>query len=454
MIQRMRNRLRALLMPSCLPVWCLLITSAPAHANQEAIVGHWEGAYVRLGSIQTVTLDFAVQGGKLEGTYDVPELDIAGEPIREIEEDFPNLTFRLTYGLFTMHLSPDIGEMTGENKNWNPPVTLHLKRKQKPSEIQFGREDIRFNNGRVTLAGTLVKPLTLGPHPVLIIIHGSGDQGRKDNYYSLWGDFFAQHGVAALIYDKRGVGQSSGNHEHATFDDLAGDVLAAVDVLKERADIKPDQIGLFGISQGGWLAPLVASRTSDVDFLILDVGPAVTVQEQELDRVEYSLHADEFSEDDVREALSYTKRVFAAAYTGEGRAELYALAGEVKAKGWVDYVGLVTSDEDLEGWRLIRYDPAPLLKKTTIPLLALFGEFDVLVPPQENTGRMESYLKEAGNRDFTIRVIPGVGHNMETFGRLMGGDWKWPEKYWIWPRRSPEFYQTILTWLTERGLAR
>ena len=67
---------------------------------------------------------------------------------------------------------------------------------------------------------------------------------------------------------------------------------------------------------------------------------------------------------------------------------------------------------------------------------------------------MDSYLEEAGNRDFTIRVIPGVAHNMETFGRLIGDDWKWPEKYWIWSRRSPEFYQTILTWLTERGIAR
>ena len=115
-----------------------------------------------------------------------------------------------------------------------------------------------------------------------------------------------------------------------------------------------------------------------------------------------------------------------------------------KAKKWVEYVELVSSDEDLEGWRVIRYDPAPVLKKTNIPLLALFGELDVLVPPNENVDKMQSYLSEAGNGDFVIHVIPGVGHNMETFGTLKGGEWKWPENYWIWSRKSPQFYQTIL----------
>lgn len=437
----------------CLLVSCLTLAN-PCRAQDTTVVGHWEGAYVRLGSVQTVMLDLAVQDGKLGGTFDVPELEIVGEPIKEIGGEVPNLTLRLTYGLFTMHVSPESGEMTGENKRWNPPLTLHLKRKEKRQTAHLPHEDFRFNNGMATLVGSLVKPVSKGPYPAIVIIHGSGEQGRNTSYYSVWGEFFARQGVAALIYDKRGVGQSTGDHERATFDDLAGDVLAAVAALKKRSDIKARQIGLFGISQGGWLAPLVASRTDDVTYLILNVGPAVTVQEQELHRVEYSLRADEFSEEDIQQALAYTRRVFAAAYRGERKEELFAEAEQLKSRKWAAHVELVSSDTDLEGWRLIRYDPSPVLKKTTIPLLALFGEFDVLVPPKENVDRLRAYLSDAGNDDFTIRVIPGVGHNMETFGTLKGGKWEWPEKYWIWPRKSPALYPAILTWLTEHGITR
>ena len=228
--------------------------------------------------------------------------------------------------------------------------------------------------------------------------------------------------------------------------------MAALQLLRARRDIDPDRVGLFGISQGGWLAPLAASRTNDVDYLILDVGPAVTVEEQEMDRVEYSLRADGFSEGDIRNALQYTKRVFAAAYTGSGTQKLFEDAADVAQRKWGSYVQTAHSGADLEGWRLSRYDPAPVLRKTTVPLLAIFGGEDVLVPPEENVGRMREYLTTAGNGDFTIRVIPGVGHDMETFGALKGGEWDWPEKYWVWPRKSSAFHKTIITWLSDHDI--
>lgn len=180
----------------------------------------------------------------------------------------------------------------------------------------------------------------------------------------------------------------------------------------------------------------------------------MSVQEQELHRVEYSLRADEFAEEEIQSALAYTRRVFAAAYDGEGKQELFGEYEQVKSRKWANYVELVASDADLAGWRLIRYDPISVLEKTKLPLLALFGEFDVLVPPRENVDRLRAYLTKAGNDDFTIHVIPGVGHDMETFGTLRGGEWDWPERYWQWPRKSPQLYPAILTWLTERGITR
>lgn len=431
---------------------CVVSRPAPADAQQETIVGHWEGAYVRLGAVQTVLLDFAISADGLKGTYDIPDLSIYGEPVADIDYHAPQLVLKLNYGVFTMLVSHDVNEMTGENRKWNPPVSLHLKRKLKDPLPPYPQEVVRFRNGGVALVGTLVKPLTPAPHPAIIIVHGSGAQGRADNFYRFWGDFFARHGVAAFIYDKRGVGQSGGNYKQATFDDLAGDVVAAVASLRKRKDIIPLQIGLFGISQGGWVAPLAASRTRDVKFLILDVGPAVTVEEQELDRVEYSMRADEVPEQDITEAITYTKLVFKVAYNGEGQSELTALTQRVRKREWAKYVQLVESDQDLADWKLSRYDPGPVLKKTTIPVLSLFGEKDVMVPPKENRDKMERYLQEAGNKDVTIRIIPNVGHDMESFSTLKGGEWKWPEKYWVWAKKSPLFYDSIITWLVKHRI--
>jgi hypothetical protein len=115
-------------------------------------------------------------------------------------------------------------------------------------------------------------------------------------------------------------------------------------------------------------------------------------------------------------------------------------------------VQLVESDQDLTDWKLSRYDPAPVLKKTTIPILSLFGEKDVMVPPKENRDKMERYLQEAGNKDVTISIIPNVGHDMESFSTLKGGEWKWPEKYWVWAKKSPLFYESIITWLVKHRI--
>lgn len=428
------------------------IPSRPQDAPPESLAGHWEGAYVRRGAIQRVSVDFIAGADGLEGTYDIPDLSIYGESIQQIDYRPPILIFKPKYGVFTMHVFDDVQEMTGVNDKWNPPVRLHLKRTVKDPSLPYRREDVVFDHGGIHLGGTLYEPIRSAPYPGVVVVQGSGAQGRETYYYRFWGDFFARHGVAALIYDKRGVGASSGDFTKATFDDLAGDASAAAELLRRRQDIDPKRIGLFGISQGGWLAPLAASRTPAVKFLILDVGPAVSVREQELDRVEYSMRADGAPKEDIEAALAYTKWAFEAAYTGRGQDELEARLRAAHGQPWAKYVQLVESAGDLEDWARIRYDPAPVLKKTTLPILCLFGEKDLLVPPQTNEAKMRAYLRTAGDSDVTIQVIPGVGHDMERFATLEGGAWQWPDEFWVWARKSQRFYQAIVDWLVSHGM--
>ena len=135
---------------------------------------------------------------------------------------------------------------------------------------------VSLSNGNVTLAGSLFLPGGTGSHPAVVLFHGSGQQLR-DESMARW---FAEQGVAALAYDKRGVGESSGDFRQVPFIDLAGDGLAAVAFLKARSEIDPRRIGVWGLSQGGWLGPLAASQSRDVAFVIAVSGPGVSPGEQ------------------------------------------------------------------------------------------------------------------------------------------------------------------------------
>jgi hypothetical protein len=121
-------------------------------------------------------------------------------------------------------------------------------------------EDVTFHNGSVRLAGTLTVPKAAGRHPAVILIHGAG-RTIPTRDFGYWSSYFSGHGVAVLAFDKRGGGASSGDANTATYEDLADDVLAGLTYLQSRSDIDPNRIGLYGTSNGGYIAPLASARS-------------------------------------------------------------------------------------------------------------------------------------------------------------------------------------------------
>ncbi len=282
------------------------------------------------------------------------------------------------------------------------------------ARLALRREEVTFANGEVALAGTLTLPPGPGPHPAVVLLHGSGPLTRE--WFPLWTDTFARLGLAALAYDKRGTGGSGGDWKTSDFHDLAGDATAAFDLLRSRPDIDPRRIGLWGISQGGWIAPLVAAQHPEVAFVILHAGPATTVAEQVLANVEWELHAYELPEDEVRSALAILRLSddFTRSGSEEAWARLEAAQAAAEARGapWAGALPLMAKDDWFRGFyrRILDFDPAPYLEHTRCPLLAFFGERDGNVPAEENRRRMAEALERAGNRDHTLVVLPGTNH--------------------------------------------
>ena len=427
----------------------LVGTFATAGSPQDpGIEGHWSGAVVRENAIQLVDVRLAGSGDSLSGTYDIPELGLFDVPLREVSLSDSVLTLRTLYGPFALHHHSDVGQLTGANERWNPPLALHLKRQATRPERPFVTDEVDYANGDVKLKGLLVRPRGNGPFPALVAIHGSGEQGLQTWEYRSHAYALARRGIAVLLYDKRGVGASTGDYRTADFEALAGDAIAGMHLLRSRPDIRPSSVGLLGISQGGWISAVASRRGAKPSFVVMLQGPAVSLEEQELHRVRYSMQADGLEQAAIDAALAHTRNYFRFVNTSEGWKKLKASGEAAAASAWADYVNIASSpdDEDILWWRRNAYDPADDLRRVQCPVLAIFGEDDTSVPPAENRKKMGSYLVAAGV-PYSTTVVSELPHSVTTYHDLKGGQWSWPDGFWVWSRRPAALDTAIAEWV-------
>ena len=420
---------------------------------QESIEGRWQGALIREGAVQVIIVDFVKEGAGLSVRIETPDLVIAEPPPSPATFQNGKIQFNTPAGKATLSLDEPMGEMLGTVGETTPPIQIHLKRAFKPAVVPFNTVDVQFRNGDITLAGTLVTPATAGPHPVVIRIHGRGKSTRND--FRGLARILAQRGIASLIYDKRGVGQSTGDHDKSGMYDFAEDALAAVEFVAARPEIDRQQIGLHGNSAGGWVAAIVANRTKiPLAFIINNVGPADSVRDQQIHVAEYSMRQSgiDFSVAEYAAAREHMGLVQTFAYTGKGWEALRASVEKAKPTRWARFVDLPESEtyEDIIWVRLNQYDPGPDLKKIKVPFLARYGGSDYVVPPEENVKKLERYLTTAGNRDFKIVTFPGADHGLTIPSQLRRlGSEETAQYYWLWRKRAPGVIDTTVDWLLQ-----
>ena len=408
--------------------------------------GHWEGAITQPAGELKILVDFTAAGDKLKGTFDLPAAAIFHWPLK-IDYASPKLRFRLPTGvLFEGELQGDTISGKVASPTGGHPDPFYLKRKP-AAPLPYREEDVHFQSGGFTLAGTLRLPLTRGRHPAMFVLQGSGDADREAE--SFYADYFARHGIATLVYDKRGTGSSGGDYRDESFDDFAADALAGIHYLQSRKDINPKQVGLRGRSHGGIVAPLAASLSKDVAFVINISGAGVPPYQQVTYQVGAQMRHDGFTEGEIAEALAYMNLKWAVARAGgEGWDKLEAATRNARGKKWADRVQLATKPEDIvPSWkREMNYDPLPALEKVKQPVLAIFGELDTLTPVKETTANFRRGLHQAGNKDLTIKVFPRADHSLLV--------WPAPNEPAHWPVLAPGYLETMTSWIDRHVAAR
>jgi pimeloyl-ACP methyl ester carboxylesterase len=303
-----------------------------------------------------------------------------------------------------------------------------------------GQAEVRFASGEVHLAGTIVMPRGRGPFPAVVFIHGSGPDSRE-NYrgQAVW---FAHRGIAALIYDKRGVGQSTGDWRYVHFDDLADDALAAVRLLRSRGDIRHDRVGLWGGSNGGWVAPLAAARDSNVAFVITVSGAAWTPVDlakwRSMARVREAGYPDSIVRR-VGELMDLQAALIRRDGWEQGWQGYQMALAPYRNEPWVRPMSALRNALGDTSWFMpytadIDFDPVPIIERVRAPMLALLGAEDPIVPAKETAAR----LRRLHKANLTVRVIEGANHSMTRSNTQQPVG-----EYWV----------TMNEWLRRRSLA-
>jgi len=405
---------------------------------------------------------------QLVAALDSPDMGISGLPAVKVSQKLNVLHFEIPVvdGVYEGTINPTKSVITGtwtqggvtrNLKFQRSDQLLELVRPQNPVKpYPYREEQVTFLNpkAQVSLAASLTLPPGPGPFPAAILIAGSGPQDRDETVaghrpFLVLADHLTRKGVAVLRYDKRGIGKSTGNFDQATTEDFAGDAAAALAFLKSQKEIDAGKIGLIGHSEGGIIAPMIASRSSDLAWMVLLAAPGLKGEDVMLLQSQLILKAAGFDDDRIAKARDFNRQSYVLA-----RKEKDPEALEAKLTDLVDTTGMSTTLPPTtlkpqarmmtSPWFrfFLDYDPVPALEKTHCPVLALNGDSDLQMAPKENLAEIQKALQEGGNKDFQTKELPGLNH---LFQHAPTGS---PTEYGgIEETFAPEALNTISDWI-------
>ena len=343
-----------------------------------------------------------------------------------------------------------------------------MNRPQNPVKpYNYVEESVSFTEKKsgIALAGTLTLPQGKGPFPAVILVSGSGPQNRDEELlghkpFLVLSDYLTNHGIAVLRYDDRGVGESQGRFDTATTFDFANDAEAAVNFLLSDARIDKGKVGIIGHSEGGMIAPIVASRNSQVAFIVLMAGPGMSGKEILLEQNKLIAKASGMADPLIQKLYDLNKKLYAIAAKEKNDKRAIDQMKNVIEKEWkkfstedlaasgMDKKNLVMAVYQLETpWMrtFLSFEPKEYLKKVHCPVLALNGSLDMQVPADADLSAIQEILKKAGNNNVTVKKFDKLNHLFQHAGTGS------PDEYaHIEETISPEVLEFISSWILEQ----
>jgi uncharacterized protein len=450
-------------------------TPAPSatSAGEASPAGEWKGQIEVEGQRIPTEVTLSTTGGLLKGTISFPTQNVRDLPLDKVSYEAGRLHLEVMPAPRTavfdgQHSGNTIAGQFAQS-GYTGKFALARVSAADAEPPTYRSEEVTFSNAEATLAGTLTVPEGQGRFPAVVLISGSGVEDRDEDIFGfrifgVLADHLSRHGIAVLRYDDRGAGGSTAASPQDTSETYAGDVAAAVEYLKGRPEIDPQQIGLLGHSEGGIIAPMVAAGSDDVALVIMMAGTGVPGSEVLLEQSRLSLVASGLPEAEIAPRVDLQERTIAAAVTGDGwdtvKTELVELfkagaeslpAAQRRELGnldrWAEQQVQTQMDAMMSPWMqfFLKHDPAPVLAEVDVPVLAIFGGKDTQVSAEQNRSAVIAALEKGGNTDVTTEVFPDANHlfqSAQTGGSQEYGTLK--------PEFVPGFLETITSWIQER----
>ncbi len=428
-----------------LTMFFALLTNAHGQ-SYSALIGSWQGAVIVEMDTHMVVID--ITGDTLlEISYNMPWSGIVNSNTNKNYYDGESLSFtipslQISYnGVFDAEKKCIHGFLK-QGKDY--PLTLcktdtpiRLNRPQTPIEpFPYISEEVMIVNkkSKNTLGATLTLPKGNGPFPAVVLVTGSGAQDRNEELlghkpFLVIADYFTRNGIAVLRYDDRGVGKSTGKFANSTTLDFATDADAVFNFLKSDGRIDKNKVGIIGHSEGGLIAPIVASKNKSVKFVIMLAGPGVDGRAIMLEQYRLILLASSIPDSVVTPLVDLNRQAFEVVLTtkdikivsekiraitdstiqkiGKENAKKYKLTKNTANQ----LIMQLTSTWMMEFARL---NPADYIPKVNCPILALNGELDLQVPFMQNIPAIKALVAKNKKGNLKAVTFPGLNHLFQT----------------------------------------
>ena len=260
-----------------------------------------------------------------------------------------------------------------------------------------------------------MQPKEVNAAPAIVFLHGSGPVTRKG--FRSYAETFAQMGIASLFFDKRGAGKSTGAWANSSLDDLAEDIITAVSFLKGTAGIDTTRIGLWGVSQAGWVASKAIAESSDINFMIIISGGGASPRESELYSYRLQFERMGLSDQEIEKGLAIVNQFFLYLSGELDREELLEKIEDQKGTNLEflskQLLNILPSETNRKNWSWVsNYDPLGDIRKIKCPVLLMFGDKDRDQPTDIAIQKWKKGLNAANNQKFSIILFPGAAHGI------------------------------------------
>ncbi len=458
-------------------IFLVALTSLSIYAQD--ISGKWSGILKVQGIQLRIVFNITKTENGYSSTMDSPDQGAKGIPVTSIifKDSLLKIelsNFGITYEGTLNKESAFAGTFIQYGQSF--PLVLIKGEVEKEKVIRpqepvkpypYYSEDVKFENAKdkIVLAGTLTLPRKEGLFPAVVLISGSGPENRDEEVFGhkpflVLADYLTKSGIAVLRFDDRGTGESTGDFKSATTFDFATDVESAVKYLKTRDEIDKKHIGLIGHSEGGIIAPIVASGSKEISFIVLLAAPGIRGDKLLLMQQELIGKASGMSDKEIKQTIAINKTAFDIILKSNNNDSLKKeltdfLKQTIKENPSYNVPPGMSEDDYVKlqvgnlasPWMttFIKYDPSLALEKVKCPVLALNGEKDLQVPAKVNLSAIKKALEKSGNKDVTVKEFPGLNHLFQECKTGLPSEYATIEQ-----TISPAVLKEIRNWILER----